>query len=129
MNQYGYSRKVVGESEVISETLEPATPRTLAEDMSALGLVDGAVVIVRSAMSRLGWIAGGAQSVVEALLAVVGANGPLSGPRSPVSSAIQPNGPTRRFHQVGWRSSEMGFRRTTNTSHRQEESPFSTPAS
>lgn len=65
MNQYGYSRNVVGESEVISETLEPATPRTLAEDLSALGLVDGAVVIVHSAMSRLGWIAGGAQSEVE----------------------------------------------------------------
>jgi len=75
--QTGYSPSVLGESAVISETARPATPRTIAEDLSALGLADGAVVIVHSAMSRLGWIAGGAQSVVEALLDVVGSTGTI----------------------------------------------------
>ena len=43
--------------------------------LRALGLGPGAVVIVHSSLRALGWVAGGAQAVVEALLETIG--GPL----------------------------------------------------
>lgn len=65
------------EAEVIDRSHEPATVASLTADLRALGLDDGDVVIVHSSMSRLGWIAGGAQSVVEALLETVGRQGTI----------------------------------------------------
>jgi aminoglycoside 3-N-acetyltransferase len=53
------------------------TRRSLASDLRALGVPEGATAIVHSSLSRLGWVAGGAQAVVEALREVVGAEGTL----------------------------------------------------
>ena len=65
------------ESDVIAESSRPATVASLTSDVRALGLDQGDIVIVHSAMSRLGWIAGGAQSVVVALMAAVGPQGTI----------------------------------------------------
>lgn len=65
------------EAEVIDRSHSPATVASLTADLRTLGLVDGDVVIVHSSMSRLGWIAGGAQSVVEALFTAVGRHGTI----------------------------------------------------
>lgn len=51
----------------------PATVASLAADLRSLGVGDGDVVIVHTAMSRLGWVAGGPQALVLALLDAVGA--------------------------------------------------------
>jgi aminoglycoside 3-N-acetyltransferase len=67
----------VGEREVIANTKMPATVATLARDLRALGLEPGDIVIVHSSLSKLGWIAGGAQAVVEALLAAVAPGGTI----------------------------------------------------
>jgi aminoglycoside 3-N-acetyltransferase len=53
------------------------TLRSLVRDLRALGVPEGATVIVHSSLSRLGWVAGGAQAVVEALRQVVGPEGTL----------------------------------------------------
>ena len=65
------------ESEVIATTPVPATVDTLVRDLRALGVADGGVAMVHSSVSALGWIAGGAQAVVEALFEAIGPDGTL----------------------------------------------------
>ncbi|NMO53548.1 AAC(3) family N-acetyltransferase [Actinoplanes sp. TBRC 11911] len=52
--------------------MEYATRDTLTADLRRLGLGDGAVVVVHSAYRSLGFVVGGPQAVVEALLGVAG---------------------------------------------------------
>ncbi len=67
-----------GEEAVISgSTGQPSTVATLIDDLRDLGLGAGDLAIVHSSLSRLGWIVGGAQAVVEALVGVVGSDGTL----------------------------------------------------
>ncbi|HEX5421323.1 MAG TPA: AAC(3) family N-acetyltransferase [Gammaproteobacteria bacterium] len=46
-------------------------------DLNALGIGPGSVVIVHASLSSLGWVIGGAQTVVEALLEAVGSRGTI----------------------------------------------------
>lgn len=65
------------EASAIAGSRDPVTTGSLVADLRALGDLDGRVVVVHTSMSRLGWVAGGAQAIVEALLAAVGADGTL----------------------------------------------------
>lgn len=65
------------EAGVIAATDTPVTSASLIRDLRALGVIDGGVVIAHVAMSGLGWVVGGAQAVVEALLGAVGVGGTL----------------------------------------------------
>jgi aminoglycoside 3-N-acetyltransferase len=58
----------------------PVTVDGLANDLRALGLSEGGVVIVHSSLSSLGWVCGGPQAVIEALFAVLGPAGTLAMP-------------------------------------------------
>lgn len=58
----------------------PVTPISLAGDLRALGVRPGMLLNVHCAMSKLGWVVGGAQSVVGALLEVLGPEGTLMMP-------------------------------------------------
>jgi aminoglycoside 3-N-acetyltransferase len=53
------------------------TRDSVAADLRALGLRGGDVVLVHTAMSRLGWVCGGTVAVVQALLDVLGDSGTL----------------------------------------------------
>jgi aminoglycoside 3-N-acetyltransferase len=55
----------------------PVTARSLAADLRALGVPQGVPVLVHSSLSRLGWVAGGPEAVVDALLATLGTDGTL----------------------------------------------------
>lgn len=55
----------------------PVTVDSLVHDFEALGLQQGMTVIVHTSMSRLGWVAGGAQAIIQALELVLGAGGNL----------------------------------------------------
>lgn len=65
------------ELEAIQKTALPNTISSLKRDFAALGLGAGDVVIMHSAMSKIGWIVGGAVAVIEALLEVLTPAGTL----------------------------------------------------
>lgn len=70
----------MSEAEVVGLTSAPATAATIEADLRALGIGDGDVVVVHSSLSSLGFVVGGAQAVVEALLAAVGSSGTVTMP-------------------------------------------------
>lgn len=55
----------------------PQTRTSLAEDLRLLGIRAGEVLLVHSSLSSLGWVSGGALTVVQALLDVLGPDGTL----------------------------------------------------
>ena len=55
----------------------PVTPSALARDLRSLGLEPGMTVIVHTSLTRIGWVPGGAQGVIEALLAALTDTGTL----------------------------------------------------
>jgi len=66
-----------GESEAVRAADHPATSRTLTQDLRSLGVADGMTLLVHTSMSALGWVAGGPQAVMAALLGAVGDDGTL----------------------------------------------------
>lgn len=67
----------MSEAALIGRTPEPLTARSLAERLRACGLAAGQTVIVHMAMSKLGWVIGGAEAVILALLDVLSPEGTL----------------------------------------------------
>ena len=55
----------------------PRTRVSLARDLAGLGLRPGETVLLHSSLSALGWVCGGAQAVVQALLDTLGPTGTL----------------------------------------------------
>lgn len=70
----------MSEADVIHEDDLPVTIETLVRDLQACGLRSGQAVLVHTAMSKLGWVAGGPQAVIMALLEVLGPEGTLMMP-------------------------------------------------
>ena len=64
----------------IERTDTPLTVAALAEKLRACGLTDGQTVLVHLAMRKLGWVIGGAEAVILALLNAVGDSGTLMMP-------------------------------------------------
>ena len=67
--------RVLAESDIAGR--DPATPSRLARDLRKLGLKRGMTVIVHTSLSKLGWVPGGPQGVIVALLDVLGESGTL----------------------------------------------------
>ncbi len=65
------------EAASIAAVDKPATVASLTNDLAILGINSGDVVMVHASMSALGYVAGGAQAVVEALLGAVGTDGTI----------------------------------------------------
>lgn len=61
----------------ISSPATPITKEHLVADLRALGLDDGATVMVHTSLRSLGWVIGGAQTVLEALREAVGEAGTI----------------------------------------------------
>ncbi len=55
----------------------PVTPEDLRRDLRALGLDAGAALVVHVALGQMDWVAGGAASVIQALMAVLTPKGTL----------------------------------------------------
>jgi aminoglycoside 3-N-acetyltransferase len=68
----------VTEADIIARsTRGPVTIEMLTDDLGALGATAGMTLMVHSSLSSLGWVCGGAQAVIEALLGVLGPAGTL----------------------------------------------------
>lgn len=65
------------EKDVVAATSAPVTVSSLVSDLRALGVAEGMTLLVHSALSKLGWVAGGAQAVVLALEEALGPDGTL----------------------------------------------------
>ena len=63
------------EHSTIAATPKPRTRDSLIDDLRRLGVKPGDILLVHCSMSRLGWVAGGAEAVVHALLSAVGESG------------------------------------------------------
>lgn len=85
----------MGEAEAVARTgAAPVTVRSLVADLRAVGLPEGGVVLVHSSLRALGWVAGGAEAVVEALLTALGPEGTL----------VVPAFSTGRTDPANWRN-------------------------
>ncbi len=67
----------MSEAGLITQTTAPLTVTTLTQQLRRCGLAEGQTVLVHLAMSKLGWVMGGPQTIIEALLAAVGPTGTL----------------------------------------------------
>ena len=84
-------RKLDGHASVEASTgLEPLERSSLVRDMVRLGVPRGGLMMVHSSLSSIGHIAGGAETVVDALLEALGPVGTLVVPTFTDSIAMQP---------------------------------------
>ena len=67
----------MSEEGVIERSATPLSVSSLTNQLQACGLTEGQTVLVHLAMSKLGWVIGGAEAVILALLAAVGARGTI----------------------------------------------------
>ncbi|WP_367160587.1 AAC(3) family N-acetyltransferase [Kozakia baliensis] len=65
------------ETALIARSAHPVTTEHLRHDMQAMGLRNGETVILHCALSKLGWVSGGARSIIEAVLQILGPDGTL----------------------------------------------------
>jgi aminoglycoside 3-N-acetyltransferase len=73
----------------------PVTRERLAQDLRGLGITPGQTLIVNASLPSIGWVAGGAPTVVAALREVVGAAGNVVMP-----SGTEENSLTSRAHRA-----------------------------
>ena len=58
----------MSEADAVNKSTEdPVTFDSLCRDLANLGIEPGSIVLVHSSLSALGWVCGGAQTVIEAL--------------------------------------------------------------
>ncbi|MNZ94622.1 SPBc2 prophage-derived aminoglycoside N(3')-acetyltransferase-like protein YokD [compost metagenome] len=67
----------MSEQDIINRTKAPITASSMLQDMQRLGIQKDDTILVHSSLSSLGWVCGGAQAVVQALLKAVGDGGTL----------------------------------------------------
>jgi aminoglycoside 3-N-acetyltransferase len=67
----------MGEKEVVDRTVRPVTVSGMLRDLRRLGVGEGDILLVHSSLSSIGWVCGGPQAVIEALLSAVGEEGTL----------------------------------------------------
>ena len=65
------------EIDEIARSTAPLTVDEIVRDLSALGVPAGKPLIAHVSLSALGWVAGGAQAVIEALFRSLGGDGTL----------------------------------------------------
>jgi len=67
----------LGEEKVIKGTSSPVTVHSMQQDLRDIGICEGDMLLVHSSLSSLGWVCGGPQAVVQALLESVESTGTL----------------------------------------------------
>ena len=81
---------------------EPLSGQEIEEGLRRLGLSRGDAVEVHSSLSSLGWVQGGAATLIEALMGVVGTEGALVMSAYPVSPPV-PLTDEERARGISWK--------------------------
>ncbi len=68
------------ELEAIRRSSAPVTTKEVAIALANLGVREGDVLVVHSSLSAIGWVVGGPQAILDALIDVVGASGTITMP-------------------------------------------------
>ncbi|MFA6241376.1 MAG: AAC(3) family N-acetyltransferase [Candidatus Hydrogenedentales bacterium] len=68
------------EARIVANSNRPNTVKSLANDLRALGIGPGMVLLAHSSMSRLGWVCGAEQAVILALEEALGTTSTLVTP-------------------------------------------------
>lgn len=71
---------MMSEEKTVQSTDFPLSRHSLAAKLREIGLAEGQTVVVHMAMSKLGWMPGGAEAVIHALMDVLGESGTLMMP-------------------------------------------------
>jgi aminoglycoside 3-N-acetyltransferase len=64
-------------NDIMQNTKKPSTITTIADNLRKLGIVNGDILVVHSSLTSMGFVIGGAEAVVWALLQAVGKDGTL----------------------------------------------------
>ena len=72
-----YNKKKETEKSVVNSTTEPNTIMSLKHDFKALGVKQGANVILHVSLSKIGWIVGGSVALIKALMETLTEEGTL----------------------------------------------------
>lgn len=67
----------MSEKDVIMAIKTPNTVKTLYDDFIKLGIKKDDIVLVHSSLSSMGWVCGGPQAVITALMKAVGSSGTI----------------------------------------------------
>lgn len=67
----------MSERDAIERVETPVTTATITSDLTTLGIDSGDTLLVHASLSALGWVVGGAQAVVDALMETLSADGTL----------------------------------------------------
>lgn len=80
----------------------------LVQDLKKIGLTEGDSVLVHSSLSKVGFVQGGAQTVVDALFDVVGVNGTLLFPTFPAAGRNKTHLEEHPYFDIRNTPSQMG---------------------
>jgi aminoglycoside 3-N-acetyltransferase len=69
--------RTMSEADTVAKTIEPNTIQSIIDDLRKVGIEEGDILLVHSSLSSIGWVCGGPQSVIMALLTTVGSDGTL----------------------------------------------------
>ncbi len=65
------------EKQLIEQTDQPRTRFSIADDLRKLGVQPGDTILVHASLKSLGWVSGGSQAVIQALMDMVTEDGTL----------------------------------------------------
>ncbi|MFQ5599138.1 MAG: AAC(3) family N-acetyltransferase [Candidatus Krumholzibacteriia bacterium] len=84
------------------------TSSELASDLNEIGLGSGEIVLVHSALSKIGFVVGGADAVIDSFLEVLGPAGTLLMPSFPFDTYVEDYLEANRFFDAANTPSRMG---------------------
>lgn len=112
----------MSEQKIINKTNKPNTINSVYQDLIRLGINNNDILLVHSSLSNLGWVCGGAQTVITALMnAVWGAMEHWLCQPIVESGVTLRSGATHLYQKNGYKQYMIICQHLTLKSHQHEE--------
>lgn len=92
----------MSKDKIIKYAAIPAAIEALSKDLESLGILPGQTVLVHSSLSSLGYVTGGAESVITALRKVLGESGTLMMPTHTAQNTEPSNWQSPPIPEAWW---------------------------